>query len=70
MMIPGLLIWRKKYYQAFLALMALVSISCCIIGLRNIDAGRDLSGTVLIALGLGALFWIGVGVKRLYFCSR
>lgn len=69
MIIPGLLIWMKKYYQAFLALMTLISISCCVIGLRNIDS-RSLSGTVLIAVGLGALFRIGLAAKRLYFCAN
>ncbi len=66
MIVLGSLMWMKKYYQAFLALMALFSISCCVIGLRNIDSG-SLAGTILIAVGLGALFRIGLAAKRLYF---
>ncbi|HEY3857859.1 MAG TPA: hypothetical protein VGO67_26030 [Verrucomicrobiae bacterium] len=73
LMVLGLLIWAvrmKKYYQAFLALVTLLSISACIVGISEVHFGRDLPGSVLIAVGLGSLLWIGAAVKRLYFCAK
>ena len=73
LIVAGLLIWArrtKKYSQAALLLMALVTADSFIIASLFSAESRFWPGPLLIGIGLDALIGIAIVIDKLFFAQR